>query len=141
MHQRSFHESSFHYDGEQNATFRMLKPNSGNGGLEITRCALCSSLAGAIRNPTATSSKGRIVMTNPSSDRDNISDALIAVVRLRYQAFLERFGRDPGPDEPLLFDPKRDQPTAANADERLLQIRDAAEVAKVDAILLLNYFG
>jgi hypothetical protein len=60
---------------------------------------------------------------------------------LRYQAFLARFGRDPGPDEPLLFDPKQDEPTAASADERFLQIKDAADAAKVDAILLLNCLG
>jgi hypothetical protein len=80
-------------------------------------------------------------LSNHSNEGNNVSEALIAVVRLRYQAFLIRFGRDPRPDEPLLFDPKQDEPTAANADEQFLQIKDAADVANVDAILLLNCLG
>jgi hypothetical protein len=85
--------------------------------------------------------RGRILLINHSDEGDNVSEALIAVVRLRYQAFVVRFGREPRPDEPLLFDPKQDEPTAATDEERFLQIKDAADVAKVDAILLLNCLG
>jgi hypothetical protein len=103
--------------------------------------SLLSCPAETVKNPAATSAVGKIVMTNHSSEDSNTSEALIAVVRLRYQAFLKRFGRDPRPDEPLLFDPKQDEPTAASADERFLQIKDAADAANVDGILLLNCLG
>ena len=80
-------------------------------------------------------------MANPPSERELISKALIAVVCSRFEAFLERFGREPGPDEPLLFDPQQDDPAQASADERLLQIKHSADAANVDATLLLHRLG
>src|SRR5260370_171985 len=51
-----------------------------------------------------------------------IAAALIAVAQVRYEAFRERFGRDPEPEEPLLFDPAKDKPTADNLSDRALQL-------------------
>lgn len=70
-----------------------------------------------------------------------IAAALIEIARIRYEAFRERFGRDPEPDEPLLFDPREDEPTAANSSDRVLQVVSAARLCNVDANTVLNYFG
>lgn len=71
----------------------------------------------------------------------SIAAALIEIARIRYEAFRERFGRDPEPDEPLLFDPAADQPTAANSSDRVLQVVSAAVLCNVDADIVLNYLG
>jgi len=70
-----------------------------------------------------------------------IASALLAVAQVRFAAFRERFGREPEPDEPLLFDPAEDQPTAASAPDRTLQIISAALLSNVDARLVLDYLG
>ncbi|HZP44873.1 MAG TPA: hypothetical protein VFB15_04405 [Candidatus Binataceae bacterium] len=75
------------------------------------------------------------------SEKQAVASALIAVARVRYAAFRERFGREPEPDEPLLFDPTEDQPTAASAPDRTLQIISAALLSNVDAKLVLDYLG
>lgn len=70
-----------------------------------------------------------------------IASALLEIARIRYEAFRERFGRDPEPDEPLLFDPSEDAPTAASAADRTLQVVSAAMLCKVDASVVLHYLG
>ena len=67
--------------------------------------------------------------------------ALLAVSAVRYAAFCERFGRDPEPDEPLLFDPTADEPVPASLANRVLQAVSAALLADVDVDLVLNYLG
>ena len=71
----------------------------------------------------------------------SIAAALIEIARIRYEAFRERFGRDPEPDEPLLFDPTVDEPTASNSSDRMLQVVSAAMLCNVDADIVLNYLG
>jgi hypothetical protein len=73
-------------------------------------------------------------------DRQQVT-ALLAVSAVRYAAFCERFGRDPEPDEPLLFDPSAEQPVPASLANRVLQAVSAALLADVDAELVLNYLG
>jgi hypothetical protein len=80
-------------------------------------------------------------MQEVTSEQDAIATALIKVAQVRYAAFRERFGREPRPDEPLLFDPAEDQPTAANHTDRTLQIISAAMLSNVDARLVLDYLG
>lgn len=70
-----------------------------------------------------------------------IGAALMAVAQVRYEAFRERFGRDPEPEEPLLFDPYEDEPTAANLSDRTLQVMSAALLCNLDANMVLNYLG
>lgn len=67
--------------------------------------------------------------------------ALIAVAQVRYEAFCERFGREPEPDEPLLFDPEEDLPTVAKTSDRMLQVVSAAMLSNVDPDIVLNYLG
>ncbi|HJU29305.1 MAG TPA: hypothetical protein VJ718_09045 [Candidatus Binataceae bacterium] len=72
---------------------------------------------------------------------DSLAAALLQVAQVRYEAFRERFGRDPEPNEPLLFDPTKDEPTAANWADRQMQVLTAAVASNVDAILVLQYLG
>jgi hypothetical protein len=72
---------------------------------------------------------------------EGIASALIAIAQIRYEAFRDRFGRDPEPDEPLLFDPMEDEPTAANSSDRVLQVMSAALLCNIDAHLVLDYLG
>ena len=67
--------------------------------------------------------------------------ALFEVVRIRYAAFRERFGRDPLPDDPLLFDPTADKPIAATTIDQALQVLSAALLGNVDADLVLKHLG
>jgi hypothetical protein len=77
----------------------------------------------------------------PSDAGMGMAAALIEVAKIRYEAFRERFGRDPEPDEPLLFDPSEDCPTAANSSDRVLQVVSAAMLSNVDADMVLDYLG
>jgi len=70
-----------------------------------------------------------------------IATALLEIARIRYEAFREHFGRDPEPNEPLLFDPREDEPVAATAADRTLQIVSAAMICNVDATAVLDYLG
>lgn len=72
---------------------------------------------------------------------DNLAAALIEVAKVRYAAFRDRFGRDPKPHEPLLFDPHADQPVAATKADRMQQLLTAANTSKVDPKLVLSVLG
>jgi hypothetical protein len=55
------------------------------------------------------------------------------------KAFIEKFGREPGPGDPVLFDPDKDAPTAIDADrldaDLEKALRDSGiDPAKADAI-------
>ncbi len=85
-----------------------------------------------------------MIATNESLEphvRDIVASALIAIAQIRYEAFCEHFGREPEPDEPLLFDPAEDLPTAANLVDRTRQVINAAMLSNVDPDLVLNYLG
>jgi len=64
--------------------------------------------------------------------------ATLEVFRRRYQAFCERFGRDPEPDEPLFFDPAQDKPVQPEPDVVRVQVMAAAAAARVDASIVLR---
>lgn len=78
----------------------------------------------------------------PESDLvDNLAAALLEVAKVRYNAFRDRFGRDPMPHEPLLFDPNADEPVAAAKSDRMQQILTAASASNVDPRLVLSVLG
>jgi hypothetical protein len=70
-----------------------------------------------------------------------LATALLQIAKIRYEAFRERFGREPEPNEPLLFDPRADQPVAADSTDRTLQVLSAALLINVDSKLVLDYLG
>jgi hypothetical protein len=67
--------------------------------------------------------------------------ALLEIARVRFALFRERFGRDPGPDEPLLFDPEKGEPTAATQADGRVQLVSAAMASDVDADAVLDLLG
>lgn len=72
---------------------------------------------------------------------EGMESALLNVAWFRYMAFIDRFGRDPGPDEPLLFDPGHDEPVAASPSDMVRQVMAAAAVTDVDAVSVLDFLG
>jgi hypothetical protein len=67
--------------------------------------------------------------------------ALLAIAKVRFALFRERFGRDPELDEPLLFDPDQAEPIAATGADRRLQVVSAAIASEVDASAVLSLLG
>jgi hypothetical protein len=58
--------------------------------------------------------------------------SLFQVIGERFRAFRKQFGRDPGPAEPLFFEPNRDQPVAAEITQAVEQIESAARALNID---------
>jgi hypothetical protein len=79
------------------------------------------------RTPT-----GRTVSWNPYSEQGKqLSESLVGQRAL----FIEKFGRDPGPNDPVFFDPTADEPTpiGAGAEEDMwTEILTVAEQAGLD---------
>jgi hypothetical protein len=77
--------------------------------------------------------------------KPNVSDPLVAalleVAKVRFALFRERFGRDPGPDEPLLFDPDQEEPTQATGSDSRVQVLSAAIASEVDPSAILGLLG
>jgi hypothetical protein len=63
------------------------------------------------------------------------------IAKVQFALFRERFGRDPGPDEPLLFDPDQEEPTAATRADSRVQLVSAAIASEVDADAVLGLLG
>ena len=72
---------------------------------------------------------------------DPLVAALLEIAKVRFALFRERFGRDPGPDEPLLFDPNEAEPTAATGADGRVQVVSAAMASEVDASAVLGLLG
>ncbi len=54
------------------------------------------------------------------------------LINQQQQGFRERFGRDPGPDDPLLFDPDLDEPTPMSEAKVTAAVRAAITAAGLD---------
>jgi hypothetical protein len=76
-----------------------------------------------------------------SHKSDPLVSALLEIAKVRFALFRERFGRDPDPDEPLLFDPAKDEPTASTTDDGRVQVLSAAIASEVDAVEVLSLLG
>ena len=72
---------------------------------------------------------------------DNIGMTMLKIAHMRYQLFRARFGRDPGPNEPLFFDPEESEPVVAEADEMHLQVMAAAAATRSDYNSVMRYLG
>jgi len=72
---------------------------------------------------------------------DDIGMAMLKIARMRYQIFRDRFGRDPGPDDPLFFDSQRSEPVVAGANEMCSQIMDAAAATRSDYLSVMKFLG
>ncbi len=66
---------------------------------------------------------------------------MLKIARMRYQIFRDRFGRDPGPDDPLFFDSMRSEPVVAGAKEICSQLREAAGATRSDYLSVMKFLG
>jgi len=73
--------------------------------------------------------------------QSSLESELLKIASVRFEAFRVQFGRDPFPDEPLFFDPSRDQPVAPASAEMRTQLLAAASATRSDRASLLKYFG
>ena len=80
-------------------------------------------------------------MWDPEEADECIEMAVLRIARVLYSTFVKRFGRDPEPDEPLLFDPGQGYPAIANSSDTLSQIMAAAKAARVDLKSILPFFA
>lgn len=65
-----------------------------------------------------------------------------ALLAERRRAFVEKFGRDPLPDEPVFFDPDADMPTPMSQHKMISIVRAAARRSGRDPDLVIaQYFG
>lgn len=83
---------------------------------------------------------GRSARTSGRRTTD-MGRAILRIARLRYQIFRERFGRDPGPEDPLFFDIFEDQPVVANHSEMFRQVSDAARATRTDFLSVMKFLG
>ena len=70
-----------------------------------------------------------------------IEHALLKVAICRYGMFVKKFGREPGPTEPLFFDPHSDQPVEADTTELRRQVMETARSARVNADMVLKFLS
>ena len=67
--------------------------------------------------------------------------ALLRVASARFEAFRERFGREPLLDEPLFFDPEADSPVPASAVQMSAQLAEACRKTGVAPSMLTNFWS
>lgn len=63
------------------------------------------------------------------------------VVKERFDAFVEKFGRQPGPTDPMFFDPSEDVPTPMKFDASFeAEVMTAMLTAGMDPMLVYSYW-
>ena len=65
--------------------------------------------------------------------------ALVLVIRYRFDAFREQFGREPKPTEPLFFEPSKSRPVKASLCDAREQIEAAAAAVGIKAAPVLQF--
>jgi hypothetical protein len=58
--------------------------------------------------------EGRTLTWDPQSEQGN---RITKALQKQRAAFIEKFGREPGPDDPIFFDPDADEPTPFGLDD------------------------
>ena len=66
---------------------------------------------------------------------------LYEAIRQQLESFREKFGREPGPDDPLFFDPDCDVPIPLSESKLRKELSEAARKAGLDINRVLNAFG
>jgi len=67
--------------------------------------------------------------------------SLLLVIRYRFNAFRELFGREPKPTEPLFFDHSKSRLAKASVGDARVQIETAAVAVGVEAERVLRFIG
>ena len=76
-----------------------------------------------------------------SGPQTSLESVLLSVASIRFEAFRDRFGREPLPDEPLFFDPDADSPVQASPVQVRAQIADACRETGVAPSMLSNFWN
>ncbi len=66
---------------------------------------------------------------------------LYEAIKQQLESFKEKFGREPGPDEPVFFDPDCDVPTRLSESKLRRELSEAARKAGLDVNRVLSAFG
>jgi hypothetical protein len=64
---------------------------------------------------------------------------LSAARRKQREAFIEKFGREPGPDDPVFFDPDYDTPVALSEEKLRAHALEAMRAAEIPPHLVYAY--
>lgn len=75
------------------------------------------------KSNTPLPAKGRVVP---------MSDATHAALTAQRAAFVEKFGREPGPGDPVFFDPTKDVPTQLSGEDMRQQLTETMRQAGID---------
>ena len=67
--------------------------------------------------------------------------ALLQIVRIRFRAFENKFGRLPKADEPIFFEQSASHPVKASIEETRAQLERSARDARVDLDPVLHFLG
>ncbi len=70
-----------------------------------------------------------------------MSPELRAVLLKQREAFVQKFGREPGLTEPVFFDPSTDDSQLLDADEVTATLLNACEQAGIDPEQLFSHLG
>jgi hypothetical protein len=63
----------------------------------------------------------------------------VEALRKQRQAFIEKFGREPGPNDPVFFDPAADTPTFLNEEAVRAQMLRAMQKAEIPPHLVYAF--
>ena len=63
--------------------------------------------------------------------RTKLNDELSEALQSQFDAFKQKFGREPGPDDPIFFDPDADQPRFMGADQIAVMREQMCEVMRI----------
>ena len=99
--------------------------------LSITRyiCSKIGSGSTSIRRPSV---KKRVIKMNKE-----LHEAMMQ----QQKSFVEKFGREAGPDDPIFFDPDSDVPIPLSESKLRKELSEAARKAGLDVDRILSAFG
>jgi hypothetical protein len=80
-----------------------------------------------------------VVKADCTSARPCVRCSVLLVIQHRFDCFRQQFGRDPGPSDPLFFDPLKNRPTKATLRDAREQIEAAATAAGIEAAPVLRF--
>jgi hypothetical protein len=69
-----------------------------------------------------------------------VSPETIAIFQVQLELFRKKFGRNPGPEDPVFFDPKCDVPTPILKSQLREALRKASEKSGVDYSKAIEMF-
>jgi hypothetical protein len=73
------------------------------------------------------------------NERIQFSDGVREVLQQQLRSFRQRFGRDPGPDDPVFFDASSDSPLPLDLDELQRDILSIMHAARIPPDLIYAY--